>query len=291
MNDIYIWTKESLCFLLISTNILLVGFLDDGEYYHFKVLKKRREKYGTDENPSIGACLNNLGILYKTKGDHAKALEYYKLGLEIKRKTNATDKAIVISLNNVGITLSELGLHQQAKHILSEAFSIINKYPGFLSDCRDLSNDTLGMIYLHQRDYNNAIKYLTRGLHGRLKASPYHICVLEEQCKLAEAYYGLKEYHKARVALMETLEHKKVFIKQMPQNTFIYNSYRILMDIADAMNDRDNMEVNFIHCKAELYRLVNFFEDLGNLNKAQEMTENLGSVTEIYNHCKHRQKS
>jgi hypothetical protein len=32
----------------------------------------------------------------------------------------------------------------------------------------------------------------------------------------------------------------------------------------------------------ELYRLTNFFEDLGNLTKSKEMTENLKSVKKMY---------
>lgn len=224
-----------------------------------------------------------MGILYKTKGDHAKALEYYQLGLDIKKKTKATDKSIVISLNNVAITLSELGRHDEGIDILTEAFDIMNKYPGFLSDCQDLSNDTMGLINLYKKDYVSAIKYLNRGLKGRLTASPTHVCVLEERVGLAKAYVGLKEYEKAKTDLTETLQHKETFIKQMPQNTFVFDSYKILMEVSKKLRNRKAMESHYTNCKAELYRLTNFFEDLGNLNRAEEMAENLKAIKKIYN--------
>ncbi|XP_076076628.1 uncharacterized protein LOC143047445 isoform X1 [Mytilus galloprovincialis] len=267
------------CLALFNT---FAGFLDEGEFYHLKVLKKRRDLYGTDENPSIGACFNNMGILYKQKGDHSKALEYYQAGLDIKRKTKATDKAIVISMNNVASTLSELGRHDEGIDILNEAFDIVNKYPGFLSDCRDLSNDTMGLVYLHKKDFYNAIKYFNRGLKGRLESSPNHICVLEEKTRLAEAYVGLGQYSVAQTDLVETLKCKEGFIKQMPQNTFIYDSYKILMEVSRRLGDKKSMESYFTNCKVEIYRLTDFFEDLGNLTRAKEMADNLKLVQKIY---------
>lgn len=266
-----------------STIFLILGFFEEGEYYHFKSLKKRIKRYGTEDHPAIGSSYNNIGILYKMKGDHSKALEYYQMGLDIKRKTKATDKSIVMSLNNVAMTLSELGRHDEGIDILVEAFDMMEKYPGFFADCQDLTNDTMGLIYLQKEDYLSAIKYLNKGLQGRVAASPTHVCILEERVGLARAYVGLKEYSKAQTDLTETLKHKKTFISQMPQNTFIYDSYKILMEIAKQLGSKDKMESYHTHCRAELYRLTKFFEDLGNLQRAEEMAENLKSVQKIYN--------
>jgi len=185
-----------------------------------------------------------MGLLYKMKGDYSKALEYFQSGLDIKRKTKATDKALVLSMNNVAITLSDLGKHDEGIEMLRQAFDIVDKYPGFLSDL--------------------------------------HTCLLEEKLRLAQAYVGQKKYEEAQNNLIETLKDKEYFIKQMQQNVFVYESYKTLMEVSKHLNDQTGMESYFTYCKVELYRLTNFFEDLGNLTKSKEMTENLKSVKKMY---------
>jgi tetratricopeptide (TPR) repeat protein len=137
-----------------------------------------------------------MGLLYRIKGDYSKALEYFLSGLDIKRKTKATDKAnacrnismpssclprsdnVIATLfidNTKALsvafvfrlmsspdrkyTLSDLGKHDEGIEMLRQAFDIVDKYPGFLSGCCDLTNGTMGQIYLHKCDYVNAVKY------------------------------------------------------------------------------------------------------------------------------------
>jgi hypothetical protein len=84
----------------------------------------------------------------------------------------------------------------------------------------------MGQIYLHKCDYVNAVKYLKRGIKGRLKSSHLHTCLLEEKLRLAQAYIGQKKYEEAKTNLIEALKAKEYFIKQMQQNVFVYESYK-----------------------------------------------------------------
>ena len=52
------------------------------------------------EKKGEAACLNNIGLVYKSWGQYAKALEYYEKSLEIRRKIGDV-KGQGVTLNNI----------------------------------------------------------------------------------------------------------------------------------------------------------------------------------------------
>ncbi len=51
----------------------------------------------------VAWTLNNIGSVYKNKGDNPKAMEYYERCLEIKSKIKGKDSIDVATiLNNIG---------------------------------------------------------------------------------------------------------------------------------------------------------------------------------------------
>jgi tetratricopeptide (TPR) repeat protein len=63
------------------------------------------------------ACLNNIGLVYRSWGQYAKALEYYEKSLAITRKIGDV-KGEGVTLNNIGLGVLLLGPVRQGVGIL-----------------------------------------------------------------------------------------------------------------------------------------------------------------------------
>ena len=53
--------------------------------YHQRALKILLTVYG-EEHPNTASSLNNIGLVYRAKGDHVQALEYHQRALKIAQK-------------------------------------------------------------------------------------------------------------------------------------------------------------------------------------------------------------
>ena len=99
----------------------------------------------------IGTATVNLGELYFAKGDHEKALYYYKKSLEAyKNSENAT-----YSLNSIGKLYTSRGNYKLAKDYHEEAYRIASK----LSARQDMVISLLGLagMYMKQENYPQAL--------------------------------------------------------------------------------------------------------------------------------------
>jgi serine phosphatase RsbU (regulator of sigma subunit)/tetratricopeptide (TPR) repeat protein len=109
----------------------------------------------------ISDALNNIGYVYKTKGDIDLALKYYHESLKIHQEIG--DKpGTATSLNNIGFVYRSQGNVYLALEYYQKALSIqeeLNDHEGMAS----LFNN-IGIIYYDQLDYDNALKYYQRSL-------------------------------------------------------------------------------------------------------------------------------
>lgn len=90
------------------------------------------EKYGEDAlrlsmelnfQKGIGASYNNLGLLYEKQGEDVKALKYYTLSLDAKRKAG-DPKSIASTLNNIGVIYKKQEYFTKAIEYYREAIAI-----------------------------------------------------------------------------------------------------------------------------------------------------------------------
>jgi serine phosphatase RsbU (regulator of sigma subunit)/tetratricopeptide (TPR) repeat protein len=114
----------------------------------------------------ISDALNNIGYVYKTKGDIDIALKYYHQSLKIHQEIG--DKpGTATSLNNIGFVYRSQGNVYLALEYYQKALSIqeeLNDHEGMAS----LFNN-IGIIYYDQLDYDNALKYYQRSLKNDYK--------------------------------------------------------------------------------------------------------------------------
>lgn len=98
---------------------------DTAEIYGNQALQLSME---LDFQKGIGASFNNLGLVYEKKGEDVRALKYYTLALDAKRKTGDV-KSTASTLNNIGIIYKKQEYYSKAIEYYREAMSL-NKASG-----------------------------------------------------------------------------------------------------------------------------------------------------------------
>ena len=105
--------------------------------------------------------LNNIGLIYRQKGEYKKALEYYQQALAIEKElVNKAQQAIV--LNNMGVAYEKLSQYDQAVDSYSESLAIASAIENKSLVVANLNN--LGLVYDNLGHYTQAINYYQKAL-------------------------------------------------------------------------------------------------------------------------------
>src|SRR2546428_5266359 len=81
-----------------------------------------REKTLGPDHPDVAASLNNLALLYRTKGDYAQAEALHQRALRIREKTLGPDHPdVAASLNNLALLYRTKGDYAQAEPLYQRA--------------------------------------------------------------------------------------------------------------------------------------------------------------------------
>lgn len=130
-------------------------------------------------------------------GNFKESTKFYKLGLDVKVRRNAPENSIALSLNNVAVSLSEMGHHIQALKLLDQAFKRLDNYHGLFPGTRVTLLTTHGQILLRRAHYTTAINSLTKSKKIQMKVQQNHKSLLKVNLYLLLAYVGLKKYFRA----------------------------------------------------------------------------------------------
>ncbi|OFY90169.1 MAG: hypothetical protein A3K10_15125 [Bacteroidetes bacterium RIFCSPLOWO2_12_FULL_31_6] len=109
----------------------------------------------------LSDALNNVGYIYKTKGDIDLALKYYHESLKIHEEIK--DKSgIATSLNNIGFVYRSQGNIYLAIEYYQRSLKIQEE----LGDHEGIASlyNNIGIIYYDQMDYDNALKCYQKSL-------------------------------------------------------------------------------------------------------------------------------
>lgn len=106
-------------------------------------------------------ALNNLGSIYKLKGDYDRAINFYTQSLNIKKK-NGNKSGMAASLNNIGIIYNYRGDYAKAIKYYTESLKIREEIGNKSGIAASLNN--IGSFYQVQEDYDKAIEFHTKSL-------------------------------------------------------------------------------------------------------------------------------
>lgn len=159
------------------------------------------------EPKDLAQAYNSLGIEFRKFGSYRRALEYLKMGLELREKLLPVDDlALAISYNSVGSVYGDLGDHEKELEYLLRSLDIREKV--LTGDNPDLatSYNNLGLTYGDLGDSNKELEYLLKAKSIREKAlSMDDPDMATTYNNLGTAYEALGDNEKARDYLLKAI--------------------------------------------------------------------------------------
>ncbi|MCC8483773.1 MAG: tetratricopeptide repeat protein, partial [Rickettsia endosymbiont of Labidopullus appendiculatus] len=184
-------------------------------------LEMRKLIYKDEPHLSVAGSLHNLGLVYYSKGQHDKAIEYYTQSLEIKKLIykDQPHPSIADSLNDLGVIYKDKGQDDKAIEYYTQSLEmrkLIYKDQPHPSVAASLNN--LGVTYKDKGQHDKAIEYYTESLEMRkliYKDEP-HLSVAGSLHNLGLVYYSKGQYDKAIEYYTQSLEMRKLIYKDQP---------------------------------------------------------------------------
>ena len=130
-----------------------------------KTLELRLKVNGPGDLKTAGAY-NNLAVSYNRIGDNLKALEYWQLGMEIKKNniSDSEDPRIAKDYYNFSLILLRMKEYDKAIHYMIEALYTFDKKLGKNSQFSADACLLLGELYKNLANYNAALQYCSRAM-------------------------------------------------------------------------------------------------------------------------------
>ena len=123
-----------------------------------------------DEHPIVATSYNNIGIVWRSKGECDKALEYYKKCLAIRLKTLGSEHpAVAGSYNNIGLTWYSKGDYDKALEYHEKCLAIRLKTIGSEHPDFARSYNNIGIVWDRKVEYDKALEYYEKCLAILLK--------------------------------------------------------------------------------------------------------------------------
>ncbi|MDH4460972.1 MAG: tetratricopeptide repeat protein [Flectobacillus sp.] len=192
--------------------------------YYLKALKLAKNDHDSARD------LNNLGILYKEKGNYVQALEQYQKALVIYSRLivnnpQTYEPYLAFTLNNLGSLYQREKKYTEALSTYKKALEISEKLlqiqPETYEQIVAMAQNNLGILYSIQNEDSLALiaysKSLKIFLHlMSIDQNTYNANVAKTQNNLGILYEKRKEYSLALNAYNESLRFFELLAKQNP---------------------------------------------------------------------------
>ena len=176
-----------------------IGRFDTAHYW-----AERMREYAVEigDRKTEAQAYNDIGVLYKVRGDIAEAKVNYSEALGIRREIG-DERGVSQSLMNIGIIYKNLGDYADALEYQMGALTIKEK----LGTSPELatSYQNIGVLYRHVKDYEQALHYYERALEiHRDSGSPVQISTTLSN--LGELYALMGQFDEAMQKTQEALD-------------------------------------------------------------------------------------
>ena len=231
----------------------------------------------------VATSYNNLGGIYDSQGDYARALEYYTKALDILKKIFGEEHpAVATSYNNLGFIYSSQGDYARALEYYTKALDIRKKIFGEEHPDVATSYNNLGGIYDSQGDYARALEYYTKALDIQKKIfGEEHPAVATSYNNIGFIYDSQGDYARALEYYTKALDiQKKIFGEEHPA---VATSYNNLGGIYDSQGDYVRALEYYLHAlhifmKASKEESSEYALTFMNVHKLYDKLESNGEV-------------
>lgn len=174
---------------------------DEALRYYTLALDASKSQYG-EEHADVAEALNNIGVIYSTKGEYSKAFEYYKRALTILESLYEAEHPNIASVFiNISALYSNMGDYEKAMEYSSMALPIQKKLLGAEHPVVSASYNSMGSICLDMGDYDKALEYCNESLEIRENAFG------EESLEVALTYNNIGRVYSRKKEHVKSLEY------------------------------------------------------------------------------------
>jgi signal transduction histidine kinase len=218
--------------LLIADAVLHVGnaFLFQKAYDNalnsfFQALDiwmKRQNREGMSNS------YNNIGFVYKSKGEYAKALEYYHQALDQMRMVKNKKVDLSAILNNIGDIYRLTGQKERALNYYQQSLEQARQI-GSMLRLKEAYTD-LADIYFELKDFNQAFTY--QKLHATIQDSLYRVHDQARFREIEERYQSQEKEKQVELRKkereIESLKRKAEFQQYQLRDRSLLNTSLII---------------------------------------------------------------
>jgi adenylate cyclase len=202
--------------------------------------------------------LNFQGILYYSKGNYPKALEYWNRSLKVYEEVG-DKKGISTTVSNIGNRYGSQGNYTKALEYYFRSFKIFEDIGDKSGMAKTLGN--IGAIYGNQENYHKALEYSNRALTlfeeiGEKQGIASMLLNIGGVYEMQSNHSKALEYYNRSIIISEIIDSKRLIAENIQgmgklyakQDDFIkaldyFNrSLKILEEIGDKYNISENLE-------------------------------------------------
>ncbi|XP_052802978.1 uncharacterized protein LOC128233371 isoform X1 [Mya arenaria] len=268
-------TLENLSIMALAWTVL--GEFDLAEKYHNFCLNRRKRRFG-EVSSAVGKCLNNFGDLFENKGNHPKAYELYKKGLDMKRMCKTETISIADSLSNVAKCLINMGNYEDAHRHLDDAFHMLNKEKIPMLDGLSLVHHTKGKVYAKENRLKEAQKAFAESVSISRMSELKGVVYMERLIDLARLQQRRKQFKACIGTLTEALSYQGEITQSKEHSFDIIRCFKCLSEIYKERNDKVKHVQTLYAMEKECFRLERVCKNFGNKLWTEEVQRELDNT-------------
>ncbi len=236
--------------IIISTlNDLAVAYKNKGYYdlaltFYRKALKIGGIIEKQKLNVNFSYIYNNIGIVFKYKGEYEKSLNHLKKGtIENLKFYGEKHPRLGIGYNNIGNLYMHIGDYDESLKYYTKSLSLRKKIlKEDHSDIADSYND-IGNLFLVKKEYEKALFYLKKALKIRESIfGQFHPDVADSYEGLGEVYLNKNDFTLSFQNYQKSWDVRlKVFGEHHPEVSLSYNN------LAELYREQSNFEKALIN--------------------------------------------
>ncbi|GEM_PF-5245664 len=150
---------------------------------------------------------NSLGMVYKSKGEWDKAIEFFQKSLDGKEKIEDV-RGMAVTFNNLGLAYQDKGEWDKAIEFYQKALEI-SKKDGDVHGMA-ITYGNLGIVYQLKGEWDKAIEFYQKALAGKEKVGDIHGIAMTFN-NLGLAYQAKGEWEKAIEFYQKSFEISEKF--------------------------------------------------------------------------------
>ncbi|HEY5870964.1 MAG TPA: CHAT domain-containing tetratricopeptide repeat protein, partial [Candidatus Tectomicrobia bacterium] len=188
--------------IAITLTHLALVYLDQGKDYdlaerHLRQVKTLYEELQTRQQKpkyaEMAATLNNLALLYRTRGDYVVAERHLQEAQRIEQHGSGVTAAdVAATTNHLAMLYHDKGDYANAEHYYLEAYKQWEQFFGKEHPQGTTARNNLAVLYHDKGDYERAGALLQQVLQQRIQLlGPQHP-------QVAVVFHNLAEMHRAR---------------------------------------------------------------------------------------------